>query len=630
MEDIFNKIYKFYLCKKIDIIMARMLISPNQPMLMIIIVFLNINIRRGSTCLPLKSLTYINIFNGYLYLFAKKIWKRLGNPNIKDWINLLINSSIVSNGKKKTPLILEYNNLYLQKIWKYECIVANYILYFSKYKNILNKNYIKKIKKLVNYYFPIEKYKNINWQKCAIIIAILNPITFISGEPGTGKTFIITKLLIILIKLNNNRLKIKMVALTGKAAVKLIESLWLGVKKLKLNKKQQNCLPTKAVTLHSLLKINYNENMYNNRINLLKFDILIIDESSMINLKIMVDLIKILPKKIKIIFLGDFYQLPPIGPGLIIKDIYKFYKFNYSNKQKKLLKTISGYKNLNKIKKKEIKNNIYIKNNIFNIMDNLCILNKNYRFNLKSKISYLSKIINIGCANNIIKFLKKNKKSEINYISFKSELDYNKFINICIHEYKKYIKLIINKSKPFMILKMFKKFQLLCALRKGPFGVIGLNQYIENILKNKGLIKIIENKNNYIGRPIMIIRNSPHLNLYNGDIGILLKNNKNELFAYFNSFNNNIISIPYSKLPKHETSFAITIHKSQGSEFNHIALILPNKILPILNKELLYTAVTRSKTLLSICANEKIIKYLINNNIEKYSGLIKRIEMLSI
>jgi exodeoxyribonuclease V alpha subunit len=178
------------------------------------------------------------------------------------------------------------------------------------------------------------------------------------------------------------------------------------------------------------------------------------------------------------------------------------------------------------------------------------------------------------------------------------------------------------ESDPVIALESFNKFRVLCAIKNGPFGVIGINAIIERILSGEGLIRPISSW--YAGRPVMIIANDYGLNLFNGDIGITLPDPSanNELKIFFkSSATGNIRSFSPHRLPPHETVYAMTIHKAQGSEFDHTVLVLPPVYTPVLSRELLYTGITRARQSCRIWSTKDIFMKSVENATERMYGL---------
>lgn len=602
MTNILKEKKEIKLFDKLDIKIASILEKKNN-LLLLIFALLSAKTRNGHVCLDIKKINTNHYFKNKEININPKI-RKLFQIKYKDKINILKKSNAVCNSKKlKKPLVLSKNKLYFQKMWIDEKIVANFFKQNSSCK--INK---KKLKKILNEIFQFSKNKN--WQIIATIIAIINKITIISGGPGTGKTTIITYILYTLIKLNKKKIKIIIGAPTGKSAEKITQSLNKEIKKLKLNKK----IPQRAQTIHQILKFQPNQgNFFHNKKNPLIVDILILDEASMIGLSMMAKIIESINNHTKVILLGDKNQLPSIEPGFIFNNLCYFSKFKYSSKTAKKIQDITGYK---------IKNN---KSNIKNkIQDNICILKKNYRFKPKSEIGLLSHAINKCNINKIKKILnKKNKNISFNNICNLDE--YKNLVYKISKKYKKYFNEIKKKKNKRKILDYFNKYRVLVATKKKYFGTTQINKKIEDILYHKKYIKKINKScENYEGRPIIITENNYTLSIFNGETGIILKE-KNNFKAFFYKTNKSIKKIKVSCLPKHETAYSITVHKSQGSEFDHICLILPPIFDINIKKELIYTAITRAKKKITIYANLDIFIKTIMNKTQRCSGLIEKL-----
>ncbi|BBI01349.1 exonuclease V subunit alpha [Buchnera aphidicola (Nipponaphis monzeni)] len=574
-----NKLLKYI--KKNNIINttnAQFALSINkkeEPITTLAIICVHQAIIDGHVCLPInenKKLFYSKYNNTFIIHFLKYIkTKKIEN---------LLNKNIIGNGSYPTPLVLFKNSLYLYKTWKSEQSISNY------FKNpTQEKKYTPyKIKKVLTKIF---NQKFCNLQKIAVAISILYKNTFIIGGPGTGKTTVVSKIILSFIRLSEKFIKIKLAAPTGKAAIRLTESLKHNLKRLDITTQEKLIFPSKTITLHKLLKINskFQEKILQDN-ELLDLDILIIDESSMIDIYIMEQLIKKLPKHSKLILIGDFNQLPSIQPGNILKDICQHANNKYSIKTAKILKYFINYE-------------VPISNcsTDSNLKDNICILKKNYRFIQAPHIKILSQLI--------LKNNDKNHKKLFNN-SYKNVI-YNEIYNICSYEnmintltnnYENYWQAIYNKKELKQIIYIFNKYRILCAVNKGLFGTNRINKNIELNMQHKKYIHNNINLNNslYVGKPILITKSNKALKLLNGDIGILMLDDVNQhLKAFFLLPNNSINIIPVQLLTHYQTAWCMTIHKSQGSEFNTIAIILPNKYSKLCTKELIYTAITRAK-----------------------------------
>jgi exodeoxyribonuclease V alpha subunit len=177
-------------------------------------------------------------------------------------------------------------------------------------------------------------------------------------------------------------------------------------------------------------------------------------------------------------------------------------------------------------------------------------------------------------------------------------------------------------NSPEDTLQALETFRILSALRQGHLGVVTLNRLIEQIFVEKGLISI-ETSRGYHKQPIMITQNDYSLDLFNGDVGVILRDPKHQqtLRAFFLTAKGNLRDFLPTRLPAYETVYAMTIHKSQGSEFDNVLILLPNQFSIVLSRELLYTGLTRARRCVELWANETVLKQTLNQKIQRMSGL---------
>lgn len=612
MKNIIKKEIKKKKIREIDAQFAYYIAKKEYPIIMLIAALTSFETSIGHTCIKMKKIEkkFLHI-KKEIYISKKKIEDKLSF--FDNWKKKILNSKSISNGSKDTPLIFSNNSFYLYKSWKAENNILNFILEKSKKSK---KKYIEKYSIIINNLFK----KKEKIQKIAIAIALTKKISFIIGGPGTGKTTIITKFLIAITKLYNiEKIKIKIVAPTGKAINRIKESIkkelvFMSLKNIekKLNLEKNIC------TIHQLLKIRIdNEQPYFNKKNLINLDFLIVDEASMIDLFMMEKLVLSLKKKTSILFLGDINQIPAIGNGQILKDISYFSKNNtYSIKYATILKKITNLKIKTLNTKKQT------------ISDNICLLKNNYRFSENSEIHKLANFVK----NRKIKLFFKLRKKKLKKISFykvENFKQYNYLLEKIILQYSNYWNLVKKKGKTKDILENFLYYKNLVILKNGIFGIKEMNRNLEIRMQEKKIIKLkILNDYSYIyeGKPIIISKNNYSLNLLNGEIGIILMNKLKKLKAHFLSSDGKEKILPINILPKHKTAWVITVHKSQGSECFHSNLILPKKFYPILTKELIYTGITRSKNTLNIFSNKKILKKSLKNKINRKSNIILKIK----
>ncbi|MGI4816534.1 MAG: exodeoxyribonuclease V subunit alpha [Janthinobacterium lividum] len=567
------------------------------PEVILVMLFLSQSLYSGHTCIPIKIFKKNKLSSKKNDLFFKLF--NLVSEGNGNWFNNVINSNVCSNGVYKTPLVLEKKNLYIYKYWYSETKIIEYIYHQSLKFNTKNlKKYNKLIKKHCS--------KKIDHdQAMAIQTALLNKICFIIGGPGTGKTSILAYLVLVLIKNTKKKINIQLSASTGKAAAKLTQSIYYILNKKNMNNNEKLSYPKIGVTLHSLFNIQKKNNQCNNRYtkSCKKIDVLIIDECSMIDLNMMDIIVTNIKKKTKIIFVGDVNQLSPIENGSVLKEICNTeYQKSCKNIQFNQLDNIN-----HQIQKKKY----------------ISILKKKYRFIKNSGLNNLINLLEKKKYYNISDFYKK-KYPDIICKSLQTQSKYFNMLKKIKKYYKKYIKFLKKKSDPKKIIQEFNKYQILCSVKKGIYGTKKINQYLDQCFfyeKEKNPRK----KNFfYHGKPLLIKKNNTSLKLMNGDIGICLFIN-NKINVYFILPNQKIHIVDPYILFDYDTAWCITIHKSQGSEYSSVQVIIPNNLYSILSKELFYTAITRAKKKITIYANKDVINYMIRNKKKRYSGLSRKI-----
>ncbi|MCW5197535.1 exodeoxyribonuclease V subunit alpha [Buchnera aphidicola] len=597
MIKLIKKLIKKKIFKKIDYYFAKNIAKKYELLLLITATYISFLNRQGYTFLSLKKIKKNKIF-------SKEIIHKI--KNIKNIKKELLKSDAVGNKDKNFPLILDGKNLYLNKIW----IIERKILKFLTYKYTLKEYNLHQWKIILkNKFF---KKSHIE-QKIAILLCLLNKFTIILGSPGTGKTQLISKIIYFFIQISKKK-KILLTSPTGKASSILIESVKKNKYLLNIKNKYKKYIPNSAFTIHDLFKINnYYTNNFFNRAKKIHYDLLIIDESSMIDIFMLEKIIDSSNQNGQIIFLGDHNQLPSINNGSFLQDIFSIYK--ETKNQEIYVKLI------NFIKKK------FSKLNKKNITKKVFILKKRYRFKKKSNINQCSKIIK-KFKQKQIKNIFNNKFNNIKFsVINKSYFSYKNMIKKIFKMYKNYWKMIFNKYSYKKILKYFNKIRILCILKKGMFGVQGINKIFKKMIFKKYFIKSEKKNKWYIGKPIMILKNNKNIKLFNGSIGITLLDKKKKMKIFFLMNNGEIKNIPINLLPKYKTTWAITIHKSQGSEFNKINIIFPLKINKIMSREIIYTAITRSKKKIHIFSKKSVFFKTASNKIIRKSGFIKNLKI---
>lgn len=453
-----------------------------------------------------------------------------------------------------------------------------------------------------------------DWQRLACALALQRRFAIITGGPGTGKTTTVVKLLALLqqgaISDANTELNIKLAAPTGKAAVRLTESISGALNKLPPG--FADGIPTEVTTLHRLLGAVPNRRSFrHHRDNPLQLDVLVVDEASMVDLEMMAALLDALPEQAQLVLLGDKDQLSSVEAGSVLGDLCR--GADLGGYHADTLALLSRYSNV-------ALNKWHGEGTALN--QATVMLRKSHRFDAHSGIGQLAAAVNRGDTDAPALF------SQFNDIELFTANQLSILKPTVVAGYRQYLQQMQQAvtangrdSWAQAVLNHYSRFQLLCALRSGDWGVEGVNQQVSQWLHSSGLINSTQQW--YSGRPVMMQRNNYSLGLMNGDIGITLTDpHTNTLRVVFQLADGSIKWVLPSRLTEVETAFAITVHKSQGSEFNHCCLVLPPDNSPLLSRELLYTGITRGKQRFSLlCAAPALLRQAITRRVARSSGL---------
>jgi len=536
-------------------------------------------------------------------------------PKLSEWLKTLSQSQVVGRPGEFCPMILdEKNRLYLYRYWDYENRLSSTIK--SRIKEDIQGIDRSILKDSLIRLFPNNGIDEFNWHKVAGVIAAFKKFCVITGGPGTGKTFTTAKILALLLELSRkDKLSILIAAPTGKAAARIGESIKAAKKTLNCSDDIIDAIPSETYTIHRMLKtIPGSPYFYHNAENPLTADIVVVDEVSMVDLALMSKLLSAVKNDARIILIGDRDQLASVEAGFVMSDIcdrdnvHLFSEYFYKQFEKLTRCKME-------VPSKKLKDNP-------GLYDCMVVLKKSYRFTDTSGIGECSRAVNNGKFDETFSTFKSNP-DQIDWKKISGPNDLSMALSKeVINGYSDYL----NCHDPHRVLELFNRFRILCAVKFGALGVIEINRLTEEILNRNGFIEL-DNLSTYPwyrGRPVLITRNDYNLELFNGDIGITMPepdSKSKDLYVYFSGVAGKPRRFFPHRLPEHETAYAMTVHKSQGSEFEMVLLILPNQDYPVLTRELLYTGITRAKNHISIWGREEIIKSTILRKINRNSGL---------
>ena len=529
-------------------------------------------------------------------------------------VRLVSDPSVVEE-QAGQPLTLFAGRLYLSRYFRFEQQVACWLQQASL--PIATSADIPELAQQLRQLFTPQP--EVDWQAVAVATACDGRFTLISGGPGTGKTTTVTKLLALLVAQSEQPLLIRLAAPTGKAAARLTESIAKAKTDLagQVNASWLAGIPTQASTLHRLLGVipSLPEFRHNGQ-NPLPLDVLVVDEASMIDLPMMARLLAALPPQARLILLGDKDQLASVEAGAVLGDICQFVAQGVSSQQAQQLQQRTGY---------ELQN--YVQPAGHPLRDRLCLLRKSYRFAADSGIGKLAEAVNNGDVKAAHAVWAQDYR-DIRLHSDEQRLEMA--ISVAAKGYHAYLALLaepITSENAIDLLKAFNQIRLLCALHDGPWGINGMNQAIGQRLQAQGKLQMSGEW--FAGRPVMIIENDYGLGLYNGDIGIAASDGE-RLRVWFVLPDGKAHGFLPSRLPAHDTAWAMTVHKSQGSEFTHTLLLLPPEVNPLLTRELLYTGITRAREQLDLFATPEVLALMVRKQTERYSGLVTMLETMQV
>lgn len=496
-----------------------------------------------------------------------------------------------------SPMVVAFHKegqaqrLYLRRAWQAEqCIQASVQMRLAK-----------------KFEVPHDTPENLNklfgppsaetdWQRIACAKALRSGLTLITGGPGTGKTTTVTRLLALLQRASHNQqkpLRIHLAAPTGKAASRLSASIQSAL--ATLPEAWGEGIPTQAVTLHQLLQ--YNPDAAARQAPLLASDLVVVDEASMIDLELMARLMKCVPEHARLVLLGDKDQLSSVEAGAVWSQLCE------------------GAAEADEYTQERAQTP-------YALAEQTVVLHVSRRFDANSGIGQWAKLINAGDSQQLQTQWHALSTPSIEAHLEKSEVQrwpdewrerpqgqlHPEAVNALRVGWSAWLSAlkpllqagaVCDSPKALELLHCFSKFQVLCALRQGPWGVQAMNQRIALALGlskgNESFPQTAEAQDVWFaGRPIMVTRNDYHLNLMNGDVGQCLPT-ANGLRVAFPDGKGGVRWVLPTRLDAVETVWAMTVHKSQGSEYEHVLLVLPDRDAPVLTRELLYTGVTRAK-----------------------------------
>jgi len=535
-------------------------------------------------------------------LAAALPWFDPAPPPAPVWREVLLASGVVGEPGDYQPLILDTEDrLYLHRYWDYEQRLAGHLIRRAG-RGVEGLDRARLAADLAAL-FPAREGVPVDWQKLAAATAVLRTLSVISGGPGTGKTTTVTRILALLRRQpGGEALRIALAAPTGKAAARMQQSIRLAQTGGEPASELAGGMPQQASTLHRLLGFRPGVNGFrHHRDNPLPLDVLILDEASMIDVALMAKLLEALPEHARLILLGDKDQLASVEAGAVLGDICGPCR-GPSAVFADELADLTGERPQ------------HAEGPPSGLCDAVVVLRHSFRFAADSPIGRLAAAVNQGDAVRAAACLKEDAGGVLNWCTTAEVVE---------QASRRYLGLFEAVRTGVSVERLFQqldRFRLLCALRQGPAGAQMLNQRIALRLAQHG---VPTDREWYAGRPVMITRNDHALRLYNGDIGLTLADPGRDaaLQVVFLAEDRSLRWLAPARLPPHESVYAMTVHKSQGSEFDEVLLLLPDQDSPVLSRELVYTAVTRARRRFTLAADTSVFEAAVHRRLLRQSGL---------
>lgn len=562
--------------------------------------------RKGHSCLELREWAGNNALAA-----SGQTWTV---PELAQWRMALAGCVGVGSGPGNTPLVMEEDRLYLRRYWGYEEEVARGFLRRGRAACLPVDDRL--LADGLSRCFPQTPGGDNDGQRLAALVAMLRPLAVISGGPGTGKTTTVALILSLLVEQGQERGRVPRVALaapTGKAAMRLQESI-SKINQLQLlrDRAAGGFFPDQVMTVHRLLgtisgspSFRYNEN------NPLPYDLVVVDEASMVDLPMMAKLLRALKPETRLILLGDRHQLASVEPGSVLGDLC--YPAALTHFTREFFDRLGAFG--------VTITSGAVSGTAFGLEDSLVELQHSHRFAGASGIGRLGAAVKAGDAAGAWAVLFDPAAADVVWCEVASpELLEHSLSGLIPEGFS-----ALPELAPGEALAANANFRVLCALRQGPFGAEQVNARLEKFLAGHGYQ--VAAGQNYPGRPVMVLRNDYDQGLYNGDVGIILPDPEEAgaLKAFFQNPGGGFRKISPALLPLHQTVYAMTVHKSQGSEFERILLVLPERHSPVLSRELLFTAITRARTRVEIWGRRQVFEQAVLTSSERHSGLREKL-----
>lgn len=526
---------------------------------------------------------------------------------------------LVGDGTADTPLVLDGDLLYLRRYWRLQERLAQALV--SRACGVYDDVDVEGLREDAAALFPDDGEEGADLQRHAAVAAVLRRLTVISGGPGTGKTYTVARILALLGESARRRgaaapPRVALLAPTGKAAARLKESVREAAATLP-TPQAEALSELAAATIHRALGIRpgLGGGPRHDASYPLPADVVIVDEASMVDLVLMARLVDAVAPEARLVLLGDQSQLASVEAGAILGDICNVGRpaVGLSPAFADRL-AAAGVATSGEPGPEEP-----------GIWDCVVRLTRSRRFPPESPIGKLARAINQGDAGATLTLVRGSAAAAegSRALAYVGGRDPDSALvvlrDLALAAFEPVVEAAAS-GDAVRALDLLAAFRILCAHRRGPLGAEELNVVVRDWLASRGAIPAAGGW--YAGRPVIVTRNDYQVGLFNGDVGVLVREDGGELRACFpDTGEEGVRRIHPNRLPGHETVFAMTVHKSQGSEFDRVAVVLPPSPSPVVTRELLYTGVTRARRGVTVVGPEPVLAEGVRGRVQRASGL---------